>query len=199
MTPGVGLNKWRSIGSLNRELKTYVEYVRRGWNVTILTFDSGEIPDLPKGINAVRFPHRSLLFLLPWLYKKLGRWADVIKTNQSNMAFLYTRAARYWKKPVLLRCGYVHGEYLESNIGLTPGVRLYQYLESGAFKHAAHCQVPTVELLEWVKKRYNIPVERITRIPNFVDVDVFRPAVEVKKIKSIISVGSLTLLSGTIS
>lgn len=66
MTPGIGLNTWKGIGSLKRELSTYVEYVRRGWKVRILTFDKGKIPDLPEGIKAVRFPHRCLLFLLSW-------------------------------------------------------------------------------------------------------------------------------------
>lgn len=72
MTPGVGLNAWKSIGSLNRELKPYVEYVRRGWKVKILTFDKGEIPKLPDGIETVCMPNHRWLWFLPWTHKKLG-------------------------------------------------------------------------------------------------------------------------------
>lgn len=191
MTPGIGLNTWKGIGSLKRELSTYVEYVRRGWKVKILTFDKGKPPDLPEGIKTVHFPHRCLLFLLPWTHRKLFEWADVIKTNQSVHAYLYTKAARYWKKPILLRCGYVHGEYLETTMGLTPKVRLYQRMEASAFQGATRCQVPTEELSKWVHKRYHIPENKITIVPNFADTGLFKPMVIDKKNKSVISVGRL--------
>lgn len=192
MTPGVGLNTWENIGSLTRELKPYVEYVRRGWKVKILTFDTNNIPKLPDGIEAVVFRNQRLLWFLPWTHKELGRWADVIKTNQSNKAFYYTRAVRVWRKPILLRCGYVQGEYLETTVGLTPKVRLYQWLEGKAFRQATLCQVPTKDLSEWVQQRYRVPEKKIFVVPNFVDTELFKPMPEVKKYdKSIISVGRL--------
>ncbi|MBM2832894.1 MAG: glycosyl transferase, group 1 [Candidatus Brocadiaceae bacterium] len=193
MTPGTGLNVWKNIGSLNRELKPYVEYARRGWKVKILTFDKGDIPELPEGIESVRFPHHPrLLWLLPWTHKALGKWADVIKTNQSKDAHFYTMAARLWRKPILLRCGYVQGEYLETTTGLTPNVRFYQWLEAKAFRLATHCQVPTKELSEWVQKKYRIGKDKISVIPNFVDSELFKPLKNVhKKETSVISVGRL--------
>ena len=191
MTPGVGLQTWENIGTLQRELKPYEEFLRRGWNVKILTFDKGKIPDLPEGIKTVRFPHRCLLFLLPWTHRKLFEWADVIKTNQSNRAFLYTRAAKYHRKSILLRCGYVHGEYLETIMGLTSRVKLYQRMEARAFQEATRCQVPTEELSKWVHKRYHIPENKITIVPNFVDTGLFRPMTVDKRNRSVISVGRL--------
>jgi glycosyltransferase involved in cell wall biosynthesis len=194
MTPGVGLNTWKSIGSLHRELKPYTEYVKKGWNVKILTFDMKNIPALPEGLEAVRFPyHRRLLMLLPLTHKELGKWANVIKTNQSVHAYLYTNAAKLWKKPILLRCGYVHGEYLETTIGLTRRIRFYQWLEAKAFDQATHCQVPTGELSKWIQKRYRIPEQKISVLPNFVDTEVFKPMPEVRKQeKSVISTGRLS-------
>ncbi len=193
MTPGVGLKTWESIGSLNRELRPYTEYLRRGWNVKILTFDKGPIPDLPEGIGVVRFPNRHMLWLLPWARKELGNWADVIKTNQSHHAYLYTRAAKYWGKPVYLRCGYVHGEYLETTGASSLRTKLYQHLEAKAFREASHCQVPTIDLLEWVRTSYCIPAEKISVVPNFVSTDIFKPIPEItKKPKTVVSVGRLT-------
>jgi glycosyltransferase involved in cell wall biosynthesis len=191
MTPGIGLNTWKGNGSLKRELSTYVEYVRRGWKVTILTFDKGEIPDLPEGIKAVRFPNRCLLFFFPWTHRRLCEWADVIKTNQSVHAYLYTKAARKWKKPILLRCGYVHGEYLETIKGLTSRVKLYQRMEGRAFQEATCCQVPTEELSRWVHKKYHVPENKIAIVPNFVDVDLFKPIAVAKEDRSVVSVGRL--------
>lgn len=192
MTPGVGLNVWKNIGSLNRELKPYMEYMRRGWKVKILTFDKGDIPELPEGIEAIRFQHPHLLWFLPWTNRKLGEWADIIKTNQSAHAYYYTYAARIWKRPILLRCGYVHGEFLETTQGLTPKTKFYQWLEKKAFQKATLCQVPTEELSKWVQTRYDIPKSKISVVPNFVDTDIFKPIAGVpKKEKSVISVGRL--------
>ena len=193
MTPSVGLNTWKSIGSLNRELRPYVEYVRRGWKVKILTFDVNKIPELPEGIETVRFPHHYLLWLLPWTYRELGSWADIVKTNQSLGAYFYIRAARYWNKPILLRCGYVHGEALETGEGLTLKTKIYQKNESMAFRDATLCQVPTMELSKWVQERYNINEGTISVVPNFVDTDIFKPLQGIqKKDKSIMSIGNLS-------
>ncbi|MCX5715334.1 MAG: glycosyltransferase family 4 protein [Candidatus Omnitrophica bacterium] len=192
MTPGVGLNTWHKIGSLSRELKPYNEYVKRGWKVRILTFDRGPIPKLPEGITVVRFPNRRLLWFLPIVCGKLGRWADLIKTNQSMGSWYYTLAAKMWKKPVLLRCGYVHGEYLEAVGGRSLKSVAYQFLELVAFRSADYCQVPTKELSAWVQKRYGVNPSNINIVPNFVNTDIFQPLNGVEKIKkAIISVGRL--------
>jgi glycosyltransferase involved in cell wall biosynthesis len=193
MTPGVGLNTWKGIGSLERELKPYVEYVKRGFNVRILTFDREDMPALPAGIEAVRFVGRRRLILLPLLMREVGAWADIIKTNQSVNAFYYIRAAKKWGKPIILRCGYVQGEYLETTKGLTPKVRLYQRLEAWAFRNATSSFVPTKALSEWVQERYCVSKDNITIIPNFIDTDVFRPIKGIaKRQRSIISVGRLS-------
>ncbi len=192
MTPGVGLNTWKAIGSLDRELKPYVEYAKRGFNVKILTFDSGEIPLLPAGIEAVRFGNKRRLFLLSWVMRGLGRWADIIKTNQSIDAYYYAFATRQWAKPLILRCGYVQGEYLETTKGLTPTVRAYQMLEAWAFRNATRSFVTTDALSQWVQGKYGISKERISIIPNFIDTTVFRPMKGIqKKERSVVSVGRL--------
>ena len=192
MTPGVGLGSWERIGSLNKELRPYVEYVRRGWKVKILTFDRGKIPRLPDGITAIKSTNRNLLWFLALKHKELGTWADLIKTNQSLNGWYYVFAARIWKKPVLLRCGYVHGEYLEVTRGKSIMVKLYQFLESLAFRAADYCQVPTKELSEWVQRRYKIYGHKINIVPNFVDTEIFKPAGGfAKKEKSVISIGRL--------
>lgn len=193
MTPGVGLNTWEQIGTLQRELRPYKEYRRRGWNIKILTFDKARIPALPDGVEAVRFPDRKLLWLLPWTHNKLGAWADLIKTNQSVHAYFYTSAAKRWNKPILLRCGYVHGEFLETTRKFSPKTNLYKLMEQKAFHSSTHCEIPTEELFNWVSSKYGIANKKLSIVPNFVDVDVFKPISSVKKNeRSVVSVGRLT-------
>ncbi|WP_198138298.1 glycosyltransferase family 4 protein [Pelobacter propionicus] len=171
----------------------YREYVRRGWQVRILTFDRGSLPLLPEGISAVRFPHPVLLPLLPWTHRSLGRWADVIKTNQSDGAHYYTRAAHVWNKPIVLRCGYVKGEYLETVDGMTTATARYQTKEARAFRAATHCLLPTEDLSTWVRDRYQLPADKITLVPNFVDTAVFTPLAGIdKKPMSVVTVGRLS-------
>ena len=192
MTPGNGINTWLEVGSLNREMKPYMQYVKKGWSVKILSFDKSAVTNLPEGIEVIYFPSRRSLWMLPWLCRKLGKWADVIKTNQSVHAYFYTVATKFWKKPILLRCGYVQGAYREVMEGLTLKTRIYQALEAKAFRDASYCEVPTLELAQWVQKRYRVPRDKISVVPNFVDTDIFKPAEKVKKNdKSVISVGRL--------
>lgn len=192
MTPGVGLRTWENIGTLQRELKSYEEYLRRGWNVKILTFDKSRIPELPKGIDTVSFPNRKLLWLLPWTHRNLGAWADLIKTNQSVHSFFYANAAKHWKKPMLLRCGYVHGEFLETTMKSSLKIKLYQMMEKKAFLSANHCEVPTEDLFRWILNKYGVSNNNMSIVPNFVDTDLFRPVDKIKKRESsVVSVGRL--------
>lgn len=194
MTPGVGLRTWKEIGSINRELMPYREYVRKGWTVKLLTYDADDFPQRYEDFEIIRIPFRkAYLFALPWLAREVGRWADLIKTSQSTSANYYTAAAIRWQKPILLRCGYVHGESLEKMQGRTPKTLRYQEKEARAFRAATHCQVPTAELAEWVRMNYAVSGEKISIVPNFVDTTVFRPADDgVGKPSSVISVGRLS-------
>lgn len=192
LSPGNGLNTWKNIGSLDRELKPYRAYVQQGWKVRILTFDRSKIPALPSGIQAVRFPHPRLLFLLPWLYWSLGKWANVIKTNQSGNVRWYIKAAAIWKKPIILRSGFVYGEFLENCIGTTQDIISYQKQEKSAFTHAVHCFITTKELKQWVQNKYGISEEKLSVIPNFIDNERFKPLKQIQKIpNSVIAVGRL--------
>jgi glycosyltransferase involved in cell wall biosynthesis len=64
-------------------------------------------------------------------------------------------------------------------------------MEARAFQEATRCQVPTEELSKWVHKRYHIPENKITIVPNFVDTGLFRPMAVDKRNRSVISVGRL--------
>ena len=64
-------------------------------------------------------------------------------------------------------------------------------MEARDFQEATCCQVPNEELSRWVHKRYHIPENKITIVPNFVDTGLFRPMAVDKRNRSVISVGRL--------
>lgn len=195
LTPGTSLMQWHRIGTLERELRLCTDYARSGWNVRVLSF--GKLADEAKlvsdGVGVVCFPHARLLPLLPWLKRGLGHWADVIKTNQSAQAWHYVKAARCWKKPLLLRCGYVAGRNLEFQQGATAAVAKFQSKEREAFLGATRVQVTTPVLAGWVQERYGADADRMSVLPNFVDTDAFSPEPScAPEAGTILSVGRLS-------
>jgi glycosyltransferase involved in cell wall biosynthesis len=194
MTPGNGLSTWKRLGSIERELLPYREYLKRGWKVTVGTFDApGNSFVESRGFDLAYCPHPRLLFALPWYLNQAIRNADVIKTNQSAGAWWYVLAARLLHKPILLRCGYVVGESLETTEGRTWRGRHYELWEGWAFRNASFCQVPTEALRQWVCSRYRVDESRIGVVPNFIDTSIFFPANGTKKLpRSVIYVGNIT-------
>lgn len=192
MTPGVGLATWRADGVLDREMMPYVEYARRGWRVTIATYDRPDmIPPLPPGIDAVFCPHPRLLFLLPWTLRRAVLRADVVKTNQSQGAWWYLAAARLGRKPFILRCGWLPGPFLEKLEGMSWRLRRHRWLEGWAFRHADACQVATAEDRDWAVAHYGVPAGTIHVRPNFVNIAAFRPLGLRPKPRSVVFVGRL--------
>lgn len=198
LTPGNRLATWQRAGTLRRELRPYLAYVEHGWEVKILTFgrEQASYFGLPHGISLAYFPHTRLLPWLGLLRPDLGRWADIVKTNQSALAWYYTTAARQWRKPIVLRAGYVAGKNYEHEHGLSPQIQTYQTQEAQAFQTADHCILTTDELAAWVSDRYHVERAHLTVIPNFVDTALFAPdrsqhRGSTHKARSVIAVGRL--------
>jgi len=195
MTPGVNLSVWKENGSLSREIKPYLEYAKCGFTVRILTFglEKYDFPNLDRNIEFIQVPLGVLrAHFLPFTHRSHFKWADVIKTNQSYLSWIFVAAAKLFNKPILLRCGYVHGEYLETTSAPLFRTRVYQFFEALAFRFANRAQVPTGDLAKWITARYRVDSQRVSIVPNFVDTDVFKPAPdEEKEENSVISVGRL--------
>ena len=194
MTPGNGLITWKKIGSIDRELKPFHEYRKRGWKVTVGTFDTrGDRFDEGIGLDMAYCLSPRLLFALPWSsFRRVLRSADVIRTNQSTNVWWYVFAARVCRKAILLRCGNVAGEMRETIDGPTLRTRLYQRREGWAFRNATMCTVPSEALKAWVCERYRVPESRVAVMPNFVDTEVFHPDPEsVPASRSVVYVGRI--------
>lgn len=194
MTPGNGLGTWQQTGTIGRELAIYRKYLKMGWNVTIASFDRNDLNRFEgRDFDLVFPPPPNVLFLLPWALKKAILKADLLKTNQSVMAWWYVWAARLHRKPLLLRCGYVTGEAIETTQGRTLRTKLYQLREGWAFRNATFCLVPTESLRQWVIDRYVVNKERIGILPNFIDTSMFRPLSTITRSPhSVVSVGNMT-------
>lgn len=192
MTPGAGLDTWAKNGTLERELKPYVHLTQCGWHIKILTFGKGPLPQLPEKIEAVKFSHYRWLWLFPWTHRSLAHWADLLKTNQTWASYYCVWVAQQWRKPILLRGGFIQGEFYETTRKKTVLVSIYQQMERWAFQNTTQCQISTRSLAEWLTTRYGIASEKITVIPNYVDCGLFKPDPAIPQTaKSVLAVGRL--------
>jgi len=172
MTPGVSLCDWERLGILSREIKPIRAYIERGWNVKVISY--GPAPEwlVSDRLTVVSLRHPRELFL-PNRFKELDIWADVLRTNQSRKCYYFVAFAILSHKPILLRCGYVHGEYLESTVPGSAHTKFYMRLEAWAFRRATGVCVPTEQLKRWVEERYKCSPNRVTLLPNYIDSDKF--------------------------
>jgi glycosyltransferase involved in cell wall biosynthesis len=191
MSPGVGLRTWMSLGTFEREIRPYREYLAKGWDVTIATYDDRASLPRVEGFDFVFCPRPRFMWMVPFLLWRALREADVIRTNQSGRAWYYVLAAKLARRPLILRCGWVHGSVRVTREGLGPRLRLLRMFEGWAFRHADACQVATEADREFVLSRYRVHESRLFRRPNFVDPDLFKPAPAQPVSRSIICVGRL--------
>lgn len=192
LTPGIRLLDWYKLGTLNRELQPYLYHVRLGGKVSILQYRRSSFPVMPPGISLIQVPHWRLSRLWEILSPQFRQSVDVIKTNQSLLSYRLVQIAQRWDKPIVLRCGYIRGQSLEQEHGLSPAVKAYHKVEGWAFRNATLVQVPTDD--NWLKQRYAVNPEKVRVVPNFVDTDQFSPHKvdgSTRTVFKIISVGRL--------
>src|SRR5262245_33930696 len=113
---GVSLQSWDKAGMLEREVALYRRLQSSGVCVTFVTYGDYRDRDYAKrlpgitilcnrwNLNLKRYMQRvHLIHGLPLMR------ANVIKSNQMPGADLALRAAKFWRKPLVARCGYLYG------------------------------------------------------------------------------------------
>ena len=183
LTPGFTLEKWNKIGIMDRELIPYSHHINSGGNVTILECNKRFTNSIryKNKFKVIRIPHWRIIDVLSYFPMIFDKY-DLIKTNQTYKSDVFVKLALKIKKPILLRCGYIGGEFYETVNGLTEEVKTIQKEETWAFQNCTIASVPTSYLKEWVCDRYNVESKKVIVIPNFVDIEKFGPSKN--KIKS---------------
>lgn len=190
MTRGVALDDWRRIGMLNRELALYRRLVEAGMRVSFVTGGGSddvalaeEIAPIEVCCNRWNLPGWLYAAALPWLHRKTLRDCDVIKTNQTDGGLAALRAARWWGKPLIARCGYMRSLNHARRYGIDERrTRSARLLERRLFKAAKLVQVTTIEMKSEIGDRLGSAIgQRVRVVPNYVDVIFFRPCHETER------------------
>lgn len=182
-TAGISLDTWHTIGILERETALYQRLQAQGVQVSFVTYgDSRDVPyryripgvrilcnrwGLPAGIYR-RF--------LPVLHAPYLMRSHIYKTNQTNGAMAAVRCAQLWRKPLIVRCGYMWSDFAVRRGSTAPeALARVRSQEERAFQAASHVVVTTAAMADDVSRRVPGVRGRMSVIPNYVDLQRFPP------------------------
>lgn len=185
LTAGVSLAQWERAGILDRELALYRELIRRGHRVGLISYGGAEDreiarrlrPEFRVGHNGFGLPRHRYARLLPLLHARLLRWADVVKSNQTDGAEVALRAAAWHRRPMVARSGYHWSEFLAARRPVDPAELAYaRGVESRVAAGARRWIVSTPANADALRGAHPGLADRLRLIPNYVDTSLFTPA-----------------------
>jgi len=195
----MSLDGWRRAGILDRELALYREIARRTDGVRLVTYGGAEDVRLAASLGVEVLPNRwglpSNLYsvLAPLLHHRAIRRAGVMKTNQLNGAWTGVLAKRWWRKPLIVRCGFLWS--LNARQEAPGGWRnaVVRRIEGWVCRAADRVTVAAEHDRRYLMEMHGVDGARVQVVPNYVDTATFRPLDDVKKTPgSTIFVGRLS-------
>jgi glycosyltransferase involved in cell wall biosynthesis len=182
---GMSLDGWRRAGILERELALYRALLPYLTHLAFLTYGGVEERRLVSHIPGVEvLPNQwglsSNLYsvLAPSLHWRTLRRATIFKTNQTNGAWCAVIARRFFRKKLVVRCGFLWSDFVARLHGGTWRQAAARGLERQAFRAADLVIVAAQADRSTIVERYHIPADRVHVIPNYVDTTAFRPMPE---------------------
>ena len=187
----ISLEDWSKSGILSRELKFYNEIIKKGAEVTFITYGDQNDKKMEKELGGIKVkPYYEKIYkpknkyirfivnlFLPFFFKKLIKSSDLLKANQVWGALNAVLAMKIYKKPLLVRVGW-DLSINEEGWNIKKFKRFFLKINSFiVYKNASHISISSDQLRNYIIDKYKIPKSRISRVPNFVDTDYFKPKV----------------------
>ena len=186
----VSLDQWARIGLLKRELRIYEELIKKyDVQVQLLTYgnesDYQWLDDMD-GITALpiyskmRYHQSKTLRLLqtvliPWKFRSELASQDIFKTNQMFGGWVAVISKIFFKKPLIVRCGYeVYDAYKfqRKSYKLIWSIWLMSWF---TYKSSDAVHVATSKDANVVNNSFGVPLSKIEIRPNWIDVNIFKP------------------------
>ena len=166
----------------NLEEVHWITYGRHDENLAHQLKDEGElnpkihVHGLPSWFPSGKIGLLIYSFVLPLINWKLFRAVDLIKTNQLDGGWAAVFGKLIYKKPLVLRCGFIQSQ-LEEKLMRLPywRIKLMHITEHFLYSFSDIAIVASEHNSEYVQARYKLPKSSIRVIPNFIDVDKFAP------------------------
>ena len=111
---GTSLSVWHDSGLLDRELAPYRKMLSHVDDISFLTYDKAldrsflkELGEIEVLNNRHYLPEDLFALMAPFLHRKKLSHASLFKTNQINGWWTAGFAKAIFKKPLIVRCGYL--------------------------------------------------------------------------------------------
>lgn len=199
LTRGISLEKWDSLGMLQREIRLYRHTAPLFKTLYIFSYGGSKevayqtlFPN-----NVVIVPKPPLIpvllysFFLPFIHRHILKHVHFLKTNQMDGSWAAVIAKKWYGGKLIVRCGYEWLQFIEQGNGSFIKRMVAWCAERFAYKNADTIIVTSMDAKIFINQRFAVPKERIMVIPNFVDTDFFAPNNMAKNEKQIIFVGRL--------
>ncbi len=181
---GVSLEDWDRLGLFDREAGYYQALAPSLKQLLFVTYDRPgphlePLLDRLRPVQALwnrwRLPYQVYGLAAPLLHRKMLRHCDILKTNQLSGAWTAAIAARLFRKPLIVRCGFV-GSRARVEAGAR-GLRhrCGMFLEKYCLKAATVIFVATENDRHYLSTTYGVPADRFRIIPTPIDTDLFCP------------------------
>jgi len=199
-TKDVSLRDWDIIGMFDREVAIYKRLSDLGISISFVTYGGSDDLIYQNRLNGIKILcnkwnlknliYQKYLYLIHW--KDLIN-CDVIKTNQTYGSDIALVAAKFWKKPLLGRMGYLLSDFAEKeNDGSEDAISKAMKAEENLFNFSKRIIVTTDSMQKSIKARSNRFAEKTMIIPNYVDTDCFVPDPDALKDFDLIFIGRLS-------
>jgi len=182
-TGGMSLKTWNDTGLFDREVLPYRLLQSYGIKVTFVTYGdtrdlvySDKLPGIKILCNQWGLPPHVYRRWLPVLHAPHLVHATILKTHQVPGADRALWSARLFNKKIVARCGYLISEIARQASGIaSPEVMAARKKEGKLFSSADLTVVTTGAMQQIICERYQIPEKNVIVIPNYVDIDLFKP------------------------
>ena len=192
------LRHWERIGLFDHSTGVYRRLAEVGWQVTIVSYGGASDASLADRLPGIRIlcnvsgmPTQSYEGQLAWLHAHSLRRSDVIKTYQVDGAEIAHHAARLWRKPFVARCGYLLSDFAMRGRAGEHELARARRIEATVFQGADRAVVTTRWMQDYIASHYQVAVEKIRVIPNYVLTERFCPDAAAAVPRRLVFVGRL--------
>jgi len=195
-TQGMSLAGWDNAGIFSREISIYNRLMLKGFKVSFVTYGNRsefEYADKVSGINILcnkwGFSKNIYKKYLHLLHRNHLKSCTIIKTNQMNGAHIALKTAKYYNKPLINRMGYMLSNFVKHEKGDYKNVEKY---ENHIFEKANEIVVTSKEMCQNIVRRNKQLKNKISIIPNYVNTELFKPAMNDEKEFDLLFIGRIT-------
>jgi glycosyltransferase involved in cell wall biosynthesis len=201
---------WEETGLLEREVRLYQEFLKRGVHTTFVTYgDRSDFRYSQKLDGMSIFPVHSVVrrwptrvgqllqsLLIPFVLKKYLQHVTIIKTNQMWGSWVAIVLKLVTAKPLVIRCGYewYRNWFIRGDLNISRRWSILKtaafYLEKFAYRLADAVIISNETDANFIIKTFKIDPSKIHMFRNFIDTVLFSPDGS-KRQKRLLYVGRL--------